>query len=253
MGPHRITSGTKHRCYIRNMIPSSSAAGPTRSDATAVSENPKGRNTTLIVSGIVVLGAVLRLVALGAKSFWLDEIASVVIARAPGNWFWHWLWTEEGNMALYYVMLRPWLEIHLGEATVRLLSVLPGVASLPVMYLLGARLFGRRRWDTGGSVPRVEYVLGGVFAGGARLQLAVAGRDHLDLSVRVVDCAADAMPWRVRTRWPPESRFTSTYFGLLVPLAHAVSLLALPNARRRGSTCCRRLQFLRHLPFPCCG
>ena len=55
----------------------------------------------------------MRLRGLQAKSFWLDEIASIVIARMPGDSFWHWLWTEEGNMALYYVMLRPWLEIHL--------------------------------------------------------------------------------------------------------------------------------------------
>src|SRR5215469_820595 len=82
------------------------------------------RDTKLIVSGLAVVAALLRLRALNAKSFWLDEIASVVIARMPDNWFWHWLWTQEGNMSLYYVMLRPWLQIHLGEATARLLSVL---------------------------------------------------------------------------------------------------------------------------------
>src|SRR5664279_3706110 len=101
------------------------------------------RDTRIILWLIVAIGAILRLHGLNAKSFWLDEIASVVITRMPGNSFWHWLWTDEGNMALYYVMLRPWLQIHLGEATVRLLSVLPGIASIPVMYLLGRRLFGR--------------------------------------------------------------------------------------------------------------
>ncbi len=34
---------------------------------------------------IVALGAVLRLIALGHKSFWLDEIASVVITRLPDS------------------------------------------------------------------------------------------------------------------------------------------------------------------------
>src|SRR5215469_13212805 len=101
------------------------------------------RDTKLILLGIVALGALLRLRALSAKSFWLDEIASVVIARMPDGFFWHWLWTQEGNMALYYVMLRPWLGIHMGEGTVRLLSVLPGIVSLPVMYLLSKQLFGR--------------------------------------------------------------------------------------------------------------
>ena len=101
------------------------------------------RDTRIMVWLMVAAGAALRLWALNGKSFWLDEIASVVIARMPGNSFWHWLWTEEGNMTLYYVMLRPWLEIHLGEGTIRLLSVIPGIAAIPVMYLLARRLFGR--------------------------------------------------------------------------------------------------------------
>ena len=122
---------------------SSSADMATRMNAAEMRLVAQRRDTRLMLWGIVALGALLRLRALSAKSFWLDEIASVVIARMPGNSFWHWLWTEEGNMALYYVMLRPWLEIHLGETAARLLSVLPGIASIPVMYLLGRRLFSR--------------------------------------------------------------------------------------------------------------
>jgi len=39
--------------------------------------------------GIVAVGAVLRLIALGHKSFWIDEIASVAIARRAAPAFWH--------------------------------------------------------------------------------------------------------------------------------------------------------------------
>ena len=60
---------------------------------------------------IVAVGAVLRLIALGHKSFWIDEIASVSIAQKPGVTFWRFLWHDEGNMALYYVLLRPWLHL----------------------------------------------------------------------------------------------------------------------------------------------
>jgi uncharacterized membrane protein len=120
--------------YIRNMAATASGV--------RVSLTQR-RDTRIMLCVIVAVAAFLRLWALNGKSFWLDEIASVVIARMPGNSFWHWLWTEEGNMALYYVMLRPWLGIHLGEGTIRLLSVLPGIASVPVMYLLGKRLLGR--------------------------------------------------------------------------------------------------------------
>ena len=141
---------------------------------------------------IVALGAALRLIALGHKSFWLDEIASVVIARMPGNSFWWWVWHDEGNMALYYVMLRPWLHIHLGEATVRLLSVLPGIVSIPMMYLLGrTAVWPKSARAAGDTVPRAEHVRGGVFAGGPRLQLVAAGRHHVHVSVCAADRATD--------------------------------------------------------------
>lgn len=93
---------------------------------------------------IVAAGAGLRLIALGYKSFWIDEIASVAIARRATEVFWHFLWHDEGNMAAYYALLRPWLHFGYGEATVRLLSVVPGVLSIPVMYVLARRVFGQR-------------------------------------------------------------------------------------------------------------
>src|SRR5262245_39108054 len=96
-------------CYSRSMSFAPDTAA--RMNAADMRLSGQRRDTRIILWGIVAIGALLRLHALNAKSFWLDEIASVVIARMPGTSFWHWLWTEEGNMALYYVMLRPWLEI----------------------------------------------------------------------------------------------------------------------------------------------
>ena len=86
-------------------------------------------------------GAVLRLIALAYKSFWIDEIASVAIARRASPVFVHFLWHDEGNMAAYYVILRPWLHLGYNEGTVRLLSVIPGIAAIPLMYVLARRLF----------------------------------------------------------------------------------------------------------------
>ncbi|HYX53774.1 MAG TPA: glycosyltransferase family 39 protein [Candidatus Limnocylindrales bacterium] len=47
-------------------------------------------------------------------------------------------------MALYYVLLRFWSHINAGVFFLRLLSVLPAVATVPVLYLLGKRLFSTR-------------------------------------------------------------------------------------------------------------
>src|SRR5271165_11958 len=104
------------------MISSPHPAGVSQNGRAPASGAAGQRDTALMLWIIVALGAALRLIALGAKSFWLDEIASVVIARMPGNSFWWWLWHNEGNMALYYVMLRPWLHFGIGEASIRMLA-----------------------------------------------------------------------------------------------------------------------------------
>ena len=48
-------------------------------------------------------------------------------------------------MVLYYALLRGWLHFSgLDEATVRLLSALAALATIPVIYAIGSRLAGRR-------------------------------------------------------------------------------------------------------------
>ena len=189
------------------------------------------RDSKLMLWGIVALGVLLRLRALSSKSFWLDEIASVAIARMPGGFFWHWLWTQEGNMALYYVMLRPWLQIHMGEGTVRLLSVIPGIASLPVMYLLGKRLFGR-------SVGLLAALFLAVSTCAVVYSQEARGYSWLlfgvILSTYLFARLIEQPTYSITCAYAIAAgvTFYFHYFGLLVPLAHAVSLVGLPSERR---------------------
>jgi uncharacterized membrane protein len=193
------------------------------------------RDTRIVLWLISIGGAGLRLWALNGKSFWLDEIASVVIARMPGNSFWHWLWTEEGNMALYYVMLRPWLEIHLGEGTIRLLSVLPGIASVPVMYLLGRRLFGRGAGLLSAlllALSTCAVVYSQEARGYSWLLLGTIVSTYF--FVRLIDrpSVAVALTYALAAGLT----FYFHYFGLLVPLGQWISLIALPSNRRPWKT-----------------
>jgi mannosyltransferase len=213
------------------MISSPQPAGVSRNGHAFAGEAAGSRDSTLLLWGIVALGAALRFIALGAKSFWLDEIASVVIARIPGNSFWHWLWTEEGNMALYYVMLRPWLGIHLGESTVRLLSVLPGIASLPIIYLLGRRLFGRNVGLLAAlflALSTCSVVYSQEARGYSWLLLGTIVSTHLFARLIERPTYAMALGYALAVG----VTFYFHYFGLLVPLAHAVSLVALSKGRR---------------------
>ena len=213
------------------MISAPQSAVPSQMTVAELRERARRRDMKLMLWGIVVLGAALRLAALGAKSFWLDEIASVVIARMPGNSFWYWLWTQEGNMALYYVMLRPWLGIHLGEATVRLLSVLPGIAGVPVMYLLGKRLFGRGVGLLAAlflTLSTCAVVYSQEARGYSWLLFGTIVSTYLFARLIARPTYAMACGYALAAG----VTFYFHYFGLLVPLAQAVSLMALPNDRR---------------------
>lgn len=96
------------------------------------------------LSLIVILAAILRLAYLGTKSIWSDEAFSIYIAKLPWSSFWHLITTAEANMAIYYVLLRPWL--HFGDAArwVRFLSALLGVAVVPLVYWIGREFLSRR-------------------------------------------------------------------------------------------------------------
>lgn len=93
---------------------------------------------------ITAAGTVLRLWSLGKKSFWTDEGASFVIAHQNWTGFWHTIFRHEANASLYYLLLHFWLHLGNSEFVIRLLSVLAGVATLPIVYLLGEKIYDRR-------------------------------------------------------------------------------------------------------------
>jgi mannosyltransferase len=104
---------------------------------------PDYRTVATSLSLITLLAFLLRWHGLGEKSFWLDEAVSVEIARLHWSDFFLILWHREANMAAYYSMLRFWLLLGDSEGFVRGLSVLFSIATVPIVYLLGARLFSR--------------------------------------------------------------------------------------------------------------
>ncbi len=180
---------------------------------------------------IVIVGASLRLVALGRKSFWLDEIASVAISRRPQTFFWQFLWHDEGNMALYYVLLKPWLHFGYGEAAVRFLSVIPGVLSIPLMYLLGTRLFGRRAGTLSAALMTVNTCAIAVSQEARAYSFLVL---LVLLSTYLFVKFSEAPSYSYAIAYALVAGLTCYfhYFGVLVPAAHAVSVLALPAKRR---------------------
>jgi len=102
------------------------------------------RSVRLAVLGLSALALVFGFVELTGKSMWLDESASVDYADRGLRSLFDVLSGGDPNMGLYYVLLHGWMRIFgEGEVAVRSMSVLFAVATVPVMYLVGLRLFDR--------------------------------------------------------------------------------------------------------------
>jgi 4-amino-4-deoxy-L-arabinose transferase-like glycosyltransferase len=110
---------------------------------TPVQTNKAVIGVGVILLAITVLALLLRLLFLGQESFWGDELASVRRAQLDWQSFWE-LISGAPAMTLYYVVLRFWILLSDSEFTVRILSVIPGVATIPLIYLLGRRLFNAK-------------------------------------------------------------------------------------------------------------
>lgn len=213
------------------MSPSTKVVVPSEVKERLQSEAFAVRLNSVWLWSIVAVGAALRLVALGRKSFWLDEIASVWTARLPTPDFWSVLWHSEGNMALYYLLLRSWLHLGVGEASVRALSAIIGIASIPVMYALADRLFGERTARLATlffALNACAIAVSQEARGYSLLVLGVVASTYL--FVRLVErptfglaCAYGAVAGLT---------LYGHYFGMLVPAAQAVSLIALPPGKR---------------------
>jgi len=95
-----------------------------------------------VVSFLALIAFCARAVALDAQSLWRDEVDALRFATAP--------WTEMlanftragWNGPLYYLLLRGWIAFAgTSEYAMRFFSVLFGVLSVPLIYLLGRRIF----------------------------------------------------------------------------------------------------------------
>jgi Predicted membrane protein len=109
------------------------------------------------VVGLTGVAAALRFPTLGLQSYRHDEAVTagrVLVSSLPGTM--HLVWTSESTPPLYYVLA--WLWSHpfgVHEFGLRSLSALFGTATVPVAYLAGRELVGRR---TGVAVAAIVAV-----------------------------------------------------------------------------------------------
>ena len=101
------------------------------------------RKHSIALLGIISLGFVLRLFILSQRgSLWFDEAFSVHFASMDLHTMWEFL-KFENNPPLYFGVLHFWMKLFGdSEIAVRALSMVFGLASIPLVYLVGVRLGG---------------------------------------------------------------------------------------------------------------
>jgi mannosyltransferase len=98
-----------------------------------------------VLALLVALAAVLRFATLTHQSYWFDESQAVHELRSSfGGMLSLWS-TNEPNPPLYFVLAWPWAKLFgTGEAGLRSLSALAGVAVIPIAWLCGRELVSSR-------------------------------------------------------------------------------------------------------------
>ncbi len=92
---------------------------------------------------ITLVGGFLRVLLVGTKGMWLDETFSVWMANHSVGDMLQWIVKIDQHPPLYYLLLHYWIALN-GDTpySVRLLSVLFGAGTIPIIYLIGKRISG---------------------------------------------------------------------------------------------------------------
>jgi len=197
----------------------------------------------LLLLALTIAGAAaLRFHLLARKSFWFDEGISVQIARLDWPNFLRLLWQREMNMAVYYLFLKFWLKVGSSEFFVRSLSVLFGLAAILVVYALGARLF-RPRAGLMAALLLAVNAFHVRYSQEARAYTLLVFLSALS-SLLFVRCIEDPRPrnWWLYTAASVLLVYAH-FYGLLVVVAHGLSVAALPRPHRDSAGWLRSFRF----------
>lgn len=89
---------------------------------------------------IILLAAALRFYDLGGESYWYDEVIMLRVAQDNILTI-----IEGGRPPIYIILAHFWIKLFgTEEVATRSLSAIFGVASIPLIYLIGKELFDRK-------------------------------------------------------------------------------------------------------------
>src|SRR6185295_19322856 len=91
------------------------------------------------ITVITLLALVLRIWSLQVPSLWYDEGATLWFSVGGSE-----KWVLDTHPPLYYALVHFWLRFGHSEFWLRILAVIPAVATIPVVFSLGKKMFGSK-------------------------------------------------------------------------------------------------------------
>jgi hypothetical protein len=183
---------------------------------------------------ITGLAAALRFVGLGHQGFWFDEGNTALLVHfSPGKML-GLIPQSESTPPLYYCVAWIWVRIFgYGEAGLRSLSALAGVATVPVAFGIGRKLLSRRGALIAAGLTACNPFLIW-YSQEARSYSLLVLLTSLAL-LALVHARSDPSP-RILTAWVVASglALATHYYAVLAIVPQAIWLL-VEHRRRRGA------------------
>src|SRR4051794_2104634 len=102
-------------------------------------------SAVFLLAAVGALGALLRFSSLGTQSYWYDEAITVGLVHKSLGGMLAAIPSSEATPPLYYIVAWAWTKVFgTGEAGLRSLSALFGVATIPVAFSTARIMIGRR-------------------------------------------------------------------------------------------------------------
>ncbi len=99
----------------------------------------------LAIGAITILGAAVRLLGLGSEPFWLDEAHTANFTTLTFGELWSFDPVyNRANPPGYIVLMKAWAQVSRSEEWFRAPSLIAGVITIPLLYLICARMGSRR-------------------------------------------------------------------------------------------------------------
>jgi hypothetical protein len=90
------------------------------------------------------ISALVLSLFIGKKDFWFDEQYTYFCTSLDWSGLFASIWRAEMNMSLYYILVKIWRYIGESDVSIRMLSLIFAVATVPILYSLGKEMFEKK-------------------------------------------------------------------------------------------------------------